>query len=92
MRSDLTDALGIVIRRQRMEKGLSQEKLAEMSGVHTNYIGLIERGKRAATLEVIDRIASALKVGLLELIRDVVEERRHDPSRPGSTRRHSASR
>ena len=41
---------------------LSQEKLAEMSDVHRNFIGLVERGRENLSLEKLVNIARALKV------------------------------
>ena len=65
--SDIAKTLGQRIRNYRTAKGLSQEKLAELSGCHPTYIGQIERGEKNATLESIEKIASALDVSLSKL-------------------------
>ena len=52
--------LGENIAKYRLEKGLSQEKLADAAGLHRTYIGGIERGERNVSLENIQRIAAAL--------------------------------
>lgn len=46
----------------RTRKGLSQEALAEISGLHRTYISGIERGIRNPTLSIILQIAAALQV------------------------------
>lgn len=46
----------------RTKKSLSQEKLAEMSNLSTNYIGDIERGNRKVTIDTIEKIANGLKI------------------------------
>lgn len=56
-------ALGREIRRRRKANGLSQEALAELCGLHPNYIGLIERGERNASVRTVVMIARALGVG-----------------------------
>ena len=65
--SDITKVLGQRIRNYRTAKGLSQEKLAELSGCHPTYIGQIERGEKNATIESIEKVASALGVSLSRL-------------------------
>lgn len=65
--SDLAKIIGQRIRNYRTKQNLSQEKLAELSGCHPTYIGQIERGEKNATLESIEKIASALNVSLSTL-------------------------
>lgn len=55
------------IRRLRKKKELTQEQLAEKVHVSTTHIGLVETGKRRASLKTLQRIASALGVKLKDL-------------------------
>jgi len=52
--------LGSNIKHYRKNNGISQAKLAEMIDMATNYLGLIENGKKFPSAEMIERIASAL--------------------------------
>ena len=65
--SDIAKIIGQRIRNYRTQKGLSQEKLAELAGCHPTYIGQLERGEKNATLESVERIASAMDISLSEL-------------------------
>ena len=65
--SDITKVLGQRIRNYRTAQGLSQEKLAELSGFHPTYIGQIERGEKNATIESIEKISAALNISLSKL-------------------------
>ena len=65
--SDLAKVIGQRIRNYRTGQNLSQEKLAELSGCHPTYIGQVERGEKNATLESIEKIASALNISLSTL-------------------------
>ena len=65
--SDIAKAVGQRIRNYRTQNGLSQEKLAELSGCHPTYIGQLERGEKNATLESIERITAALGITLSKL-------------------------
>ena len=65
--SDIAKIIGQRIRNYRTKKGLSQEKLAELAGCHPTYIGQLERGEKHATLESVEKIASAMDISLSEL-------------------------
>ena len=65
--SEISKLIGQRIRNYRTQKNLSQEKLAEAAGCHPTYIGQVERGEKNATLESIEKIASALNVPLSQL-------------------------
>ncbi len=62
--------LGEGIRKYRRLAGLTQERLAERIDINPVYMGQIERGYRVPTVDVLLRIARALKVHL----RDIVSE------------------
>lgn len=62
---------GEQVRRLRTSKGFSQEKLAELAGLHRNYIGGIERGERNIALLNILRLAKALGVSPSELLQEI---------------------
>lgn len=64
---EIAKAVGQRIRNYRTKSGLSQEKLAELSGCHPTYIGQLERGEKNATIESIDKIAIALNVSMSKL-------------------------
>lgn len=56
------------VQRLRKSKGLSQEQLAEIAGLHRTYIGMIERAEKNITLINIEKIAVALNVKLTDLL------------------------
>jgi len=52
-------------------KGLSQERLAELAGIHRTYVGDVERGVRNVSLINMSKIAAALDVALSQLVREM---------------------
>ena len=61
--------LGFNIRIERHRKGYSQEDLAEHSGLHRTYIGVVERGEKNISIFNCLKISKALGINLHELIR-----------------------
>ncbi|MBK5215833.1 MAG: helix-turn-helix transcriptional regulator [Candidatus Pacebacteria bacterium] len=59
---------GKKVREERMEKGISQERLGELAKVHRTYIGMIERAEKNITLTNMGKIAKALGKKVNELI------------------------
>lgn len=56
------------IRKYRLQKELSQERLAEMAGLHRTYISAVEREKRNISIRNLEKIAEALEVEPHELL------------------------
>lgn len=56
------------VQKYRKAQELSQEKLAELAGVHRTYIGMIERAEKNITLSNMERIAKALNVKISDLL------------------------
>ena len=59
---------GEKLRKERLKRRLSQEKLAELANVNRNYIGMLERAERDPSLSYIAKIAKALKLKVKALV------------------------
>jgi transcriptional regulator with XRE-family HTH domain len=56
------------LREMRKAQGISQEKLAELAGLHRTYIGSVERGERNITIDNMERLARALDITIQALL------------------------
>ncbi len=66
------------IKELRTARGLSQERLALSAGITPAYLGLLERGKRNATIVIIERICSAMNLSLAEFFSTACIEKEND--------------
>jgi transcriptional regulator with XRE-family HTH domain len=66
MRSNakLPKQIGKKIQKRRREMGYSQEELADKIGISRAYMGFIEQGRNAPSLEVLEKIAKQLKLSI----------------------------
>jgi transcriptional regulator with XRE-family HTH domain len=70
----VVSVFGKVLRKLRVGKKLSQEKLAELCDLDRTYISLLERGLRQPTITTLFKIADALDLPPSELVKKVEEE------------------
>lgn len=70
-RDQILTTFGSRMRSLRLEKGWSQETLAEKTGLHRTYIGSVERAERNICLINIYIISEALEISVKDLMQDV---------------------
>lgn len=66
---DVRQRLAANVRRLREDTGLSQEKFALEHGIDRTYVSAIERGRRNPTVVVVERLANAFGVDVVELLK-----------------------
>ena len=59
------------IRLARKVLGMSQEDMAEASGLHRTYVGDVERGERNISIDNMEKMAKAVKRSLAELVLEI---------------------
>ena len=64
---DIKQRFGIKIKELRKQKGLSQEKLANLAEIDRTYLPTIEKGERNVSIEVVEKLAIALNVQIKDL-------------------------
>jgi len=65
----VSKAFGEVLRELRLERGLSQERLALEMGLHRTYVSQLERGVKSPTLRTIWRLSRFLGIDPSQLVR-----------------------
>ena len=70
---DIKQTFGQKVNALRKGKNLSQEDLAEKSGLNRPYISAIEQGKRNVSLEVIEKLAEALEIEIKEFFEVLIK-------------------
>lgn len=69
MKEPILVKFGKQVRKVRLKQGLSQEELAEKAGLHRTYIGMIERAEKNITLLNIEKLAKALDISIVDLLK-----------------------
>ena len=72
MENEIIKKLGIKIRIERQKRKISQEKLAELTNLNRNFIGMIERGETNVTVKNLACIAEALNLDIRELFNFII--------------------
>jgi transcriptional regulator with XRE-family HTH domain len=65
---NILEIFGGNVQKCRKVKRISQEKLAELAGVHRTYVGMIERAEKNITLRNMEKFAKALGVEIADLL------------------------
>jgi transcriptional regulator with XRE-family HTH domain len=68
---NLQRKFGLVLKELRLEKGLSQESLANQSDIDRTYISDIEKGERNISLKIIEQLSNTLQISLSELFKKI---------------------
>ena len=64
---DIDKKVGLNIRVQRVKKGISQEEIADLSGIARSTMGIVERREQSPSLQTIAKIATAMKMDIYNL-------------------------
>ena len=78
---DIVRVFGTNVRKYRTAKGISQEQLADLCGLHRTYISAVECFRRSIALENIQRIANALEIETYLLFIDNPEDDKYQEVR-----------
>lgn len=65
---DIKQKFGKRLKELRLQKGLSQEALANIADLDRTYIPSIEKGERNVSITVIEKLAKALNIDIIKLI------------------------
>lgn len=79
----IEESFGRVLRELRRSRGLSQDKLADLTDTHRTYISQLERGLRSPSLRTMEAVAAALSISIRDLM-GLVEDK--EAGRAGSVR------
>jgi len=77
--SKIEERFGERLRQVRTIAQISQEKLADLAGLHRTYISSVERGGRNVTIETVEKLAKALNVSMAELMPDFEKLKKGKP-------------
>ena len=68
---NVRQTIGWNLRRLRVTKGLSQERLALAANIDRSYVGRIERGSENVTVSTLEALSTVLEVHVSELFLEI---------------------
>lgn len=77
MTQDILIQFGKCLQNARVNRGLSQEQLAEIIDVDRTYISFLERGKRNPSLKLLHSLCMALDLSLAEFFQEIENLEKH---------------
>jgi len=77
---DILKVVGEKVRLIRKGQGLSQEALAEKTGLTANYVGLVERGQKQVTLVTLKSISDSLGLDIAVLFEGCTAQGKKSPA------------
>ena len=75
-------SFGLIVKRLRIQKGWSLQQLGSVTGLHPNYLGVIERGGNTPSLQSFIQISHCLGVRAADVIQEIVDTRDQYRRRP----------
>ncbi|MCK6627058.1 MAG: helix-turn-helix domain-containing protein [Anaerolineae bacterium] len=72
-------AFAVVLRRLRIQKGLSQEEFGFEANLHRTYVSQLERGLKSPSLKTLHKISNVLEISLTDLMTLVEQESNVQP-------------
>lgn len=68
---DLNEKIGVKIKDLRLEKKLSQEKLAGLAEIDRTYMQSIEKGRRNISISTLHKVAIALQTKMSQILENI---------------------
>ena len=75
---EITANIGVVIRRLRREKGITQKQLSSELGISIAYVNLIENNRRDITVPLLIKVAKLFNIELSDLTSDYSKQLNSD--------------
>lgn len=72
---EMKQKFGLVVRELRIQKGVSQERMALDADIDRTYVGHIEKGTRNVSIEIVEKLATYFQISISELFRMVEEKK-----------------
>ena len=75
-------SFGLIVKRLRMQKGWSLQQLGSVTGLHPNYLGVIERGGNTPSLQSFILISHSLGIHAADVMKEIVDTREQFRRKP----------